>query len=146
MLQNLLNNKLKIVQIGLLVILLAAIRGFENELFYDPFLDFFKSENNTNYPIYNGFQLFGSLIFRYLLNSIISLTVLYIIFFEMAIVKFSAILYVAFFIILTFLFYIFLNYFDESHKMTLFYIRRFLIQPILLMLFIPAYYYQKKLK
>ncbi len=146
MLQKLLNNKFKLVQVVLLVLLLATIRGFENELFYDPFLGFFKSENTTNYPKYDGLHLFGSLIFRYLLNSIISLTILYIVFSEIDIIKFFAILYVVFFLILAIAFFIYINFFDEGHKMILFYIRRFLIQPILLILFIPAYYYQKKMK
>jgi exosortase F-associated protein len=146
MLQNLLNNKFKIVQFLLLMLLLALIRGFENELFYDPFLKFFKSENNTVYPDFDSKKLFINLFFRYSLNAIISLVILYVIFSEIAIVKFSAILYCVFFVILIFLFFIYFTYFDESHKMIVFYIRRFLIQPIFLMLFIPAYYYQKKIK
>lgn len=146
MLLKFLNNKLKLFQVVLLVIILAAIRGLENELFYDPFLSFFKSENNVNYPNYNGLHLFASLIFRYLLNSIISLAILYIVFSEIEIIKFSAILYVVVFLILASIFYIYLNFFDESHKMILFYIRRFLIQPIMLILFIPGFYYQKQLK
>ena len=36
--------------------------------------------------------------------------------------------------------------FGETNKMNLFYIRRFIIQPIFLILFIPAFYYQKKIK
>jgi exosortase F-associated protein len=146
MLQNLLNNKLKILQVLLLVILLATIRGYENEFFYDPFLNFFKSDSSSNYPVFDSGKLLTNLIFRYVLNSAISLVILYLIFSEMAIVKFSAVLYVVFFVILILIFFIFLNYFDESHKLILFYIRRFLIQPIFLMLFIPAHYYQKKIK
>ncbi len=146
MLQNLLHNKFKIVQVLFLVFLLALIRGFENELFYDPFIKFFKSENNTIYPDFDSKKLFLNLFFRYSLNTIISLCILYIIFSEIEIIKFSSILYVVFFVILIFLFFIYYTYFNENHKMIIFYIRRFLIQPILLMLFIPGYYYQKKLK
>ncbi len=146
MLQNLLNNKFKVLQVSLLVILLALIRGFENELFYDPFLNYYKSENNNGYPMYDSLELFGNIFFRYFLNTIISLAILFLIFSEMAIVKFSALLYIGFFVVLTLLFYLYLNFFDESHKMILFYIRRFLIQPIFLLLFIPGYYYQKKVK
>ncbi len=134
------------MQVLFLILLLALIRGFENELFYDPFLRYFKSENNTIYPDIDSKKLFINLFFRYLLNTIISLSILYLIFSEITIVKFSAILYLGFFVILIFLFFIYLSYFDESHKMILFYIRRFLIQPIFLMLFIPAYYYQKIIK
>lgn len=146
MLQNLLNNKLKIIQVLLLVILLVAIRGFENELFYDPFLNFFKSDSNSKYPDFESTSLFISLIFRFLLNSIVSLIILYVIFSEIEIIKFSAVLYFVFLVILLLFFYVCLYYFDESNKMILFYIRRFLIQPIFLMLFIPGFYYQKKIK
>lgn len=146
MLQNLLNNKFKIVPVVFLVFLLAGIRGYENELFYDPFLNYYKSENNNGYPIYDSLELFGNIFFRYFLNTIISLVILFLIFSDLAIVKFSALLYVGFFVVLSLLFYLYLNFFDESHKMILFYIRRFLIQPIFLLLFIPGYYYQKKVK
>jgi exosortase F-associated protein len=146
MLQKLLNNKIKLVQVVLLVILLATIRGYENDLFYDPFLSFFKSESTTKYPVFDSVKLFTNMIFRYLLNSLISLAILFIIFSEIGIVKFSAIIFLLFLVILLFLLYVYLSYFDESHKMILFYIRRFLIQPILLLLFIPGFYYQKKLK
>ena len=47
---------------------------------------------------------------------------------------------------LTFLlFFGYLNYTKNPNFMILFYIRRFLIQPLLLVLFIPAFFYQKKL-
>jgi exosortase F-associated protein len=39
-----------------------------------------------------------------------------------------------------------LTFFGEENKMTLFYIRRFLIQPIFILLFIPAFYYQFEIK
>lgn len=117
MLQNLLNNKLKVLQIIVLVILLALIRGFENELFYDPFLKFFRSEKNNVYPSFDIFRLCASLFLRYGINSIISLVILYLIFAEKAIVRFSAIMYACFFVFLMFLFLIFLFYFDESNKM-----------------------------
>ncbi|MFY7758816.1 MAG: exosortase F system-associated membrane protein, partial [Flavobacterium stagni] len=32
------------------------------------------------------------------------------------------------------------------HKVELFYLRRFLIQPLFLLLFVPAFYYQKRIK
>ena len=37
-----LNNKLRIIQLLFLVGLLVLVRTFENQLFYDPLLDFFK--------------------------------------------------------------------------------------------------------
>ncbi|MBF2082162.1 exosortase F system-associated protein, partial [Flavobacterium psychrophilum] len=51
---------------------------------------------------------------------------------------------ILFLVLLMIGFYIVLNFFDESQKTILFYIRRFIIQPIFILLFIPAFYFQKK--
>ena len=144
MLQKLLNNKLKIIQLILLVGLLVLIRAFENNLFYDPFLSYFKEEKISIYPEIASFNLFLSLFLRYFINTIISLAILYVIFKDFNLVKFSSILYTLFFVVLIISFYVILNFFDESHKTILFYIRRFIIQPIFILLFIPAFYFQKK--
>lgn len=142
MLQKVLNNKGIIVQLIFLVGLLALIRLFENQLFYDPFLNYFKAESTAAYPEINGVKLFVNLCFRYFLNTIVSLMILYVIFKDVTLVKFSTVLYLLFFIVLLIGFYVCLNHFDESHRMILFYIRRFLIQPIFILLFIPGFYFQ----
>jgi exosortase F-associated protein len=147
MLKKLLKNKVK-VGLGLILIgLLIAIRAFEDQLFYDPFLNYFK-DNYTNlpFPVINPIKLFLSLGFRYYLNSMISLALLYLLFKDTKIIKFTIFLYVLFgSILLISFFFIYLKLGEES-KMTLFYVRRFIIQPIFIMLFIPAFYYQNKMK
>lgn len=147
MLKNLLKNKVKIC-IGLfLIALLISIRAFENQLFYDPFLSYFKDDyTNLSLPIINPIKLFFSLGFRYYLNSMLSLALLYLIFKDSKIIKFSIFLYSLFGIILMVSFFFVWKFFGEESKMTLFYIRRFIIQPIFLILFIPAFFYQKKVK
>jgi exosortase F-associated protein len=144
MLQKLIENRTKIIQILFLVGLFVLIRAFEDQLFYDPFLSYFKTENASVYPKIDFLKLFLNLFYRYFLNTIISLGILYIIFKDLNLIKFSSVLYILFFIILTVLFYIFQNYLDESHKMILFYIRRFIIQPIFVLLFVPGFYFQKQ--
>ncbi len=145
MLQKIITNKYSIMQLIFLVGLLALIRSFEDELFYDPFLAYFKAENASTYPRFEAIKLFLSLFFRYFLNSIISLAILYILFKDAILLKFSTFLFLVFFIFLIFSFFIVLNYFDESYKMILFYIRRFIIQPIFVLLFIPGFYFQKRI-
>ena len=135
---------IKIIQLLFLVGLLILIRAFENQLFYDPFLDYFKLESNSVYPKFEALQLYGNFFLRYFFNSIISITILYLIFKEVSLVYFAAFLYTVFFVILIVLFYFFINYFDESQKLTLFYIRRFIIQPVFILLFIPGFYFQKQ--
>ncbi len=135
-------------QIPLLIFLLGllvSIRAFENEWFYDPFINYFQSEfSHLNYPNYNELFLFANWVFRYFLNSILTLVIIYVIFQEIQMVKFSALLLTVFLTFLLLGIFIILHYFDESQKMILFYVRRFLIQPLFLILFIPAFYYQKK--
>ena|SRR6478672_5185395 len=147
MLQKLLNNKTHVIIGIFLVGLLVAIRTFEDNLFYDPFLNYFKDTyTNLPLPAINPIKLFLSLGFRFYLNSIISLAILYLLFRDTKIVKFSTFLYMLFGTVLMIAFFFVLMKMGENHKMILFYIRRFIIQPIFLILFIPAFYYQKKIK
>lgn len=146
MLKNILKNKGKIVLGLILMTILIAIRAFESRWFYDPFLNYFKNDYLTNsLPIYNPIKLFFSMGFRYYLNSMISLALLYLLFKDSKIVKFSTLLYIVLGSTLMIAFFFTLKFFGEN-KMALFYIRRFIIQPIFLILFIPAFYYQKKVK
>jgi exosortase F-associated protein len=147
MLQQLLNNKKKIGWSLFLILLLVLIRAFEDQLFYDPFLNYFKTEYaHLAFPKINIIKLFLSLGIRFYLNSVVSLLLLYVLFADKQIVKFSALLYMILGSILMISFIFVLTFFAEESKMTLFYIRRFLIQPIFILLFIPAFYYQKKTK
>ena len=147
MLKNLFKNKLKVAAGLFLILFLVLIRAFEDTIFYDPFLDFFKSNyQNSHLPKLNIIKLFFSLGFRYYLTSIISLGLLRLLFNDAKIIKFSIFLYSLLGIILMVSFFFVLIKFGETNKMNLFYIRRFIIQPIFLILFIPAFYYQKKIK
>jgi exosortase F-associated protein len=144
MLQKLIKNKSKIGWSLFLVMLLVLIRAFEETLFYDPFLNFYKSEySHLPFPQINIFKLFFSLGMRFYLNSVISLFLLYVIFKDTKIVKFSILLYMILGSVLMISFIFVLTFFGEDNKMTLFYIRRFIIQPIFILLFIPGFYYQK---
>lgn len=147
MLKNLLNNKTNLFFVFLLVASLVAIRAFEDNIFYDPFLDYFKL-NYANLPLpnYNPIKLFVSLGFRFYLNSIVSLGLIYVLFKDSKIIKFSAFLYVFLGSVLLISFFFMIKVGGMENKMSLFYIRRFIIQPIFLIVFIPAFYYQKKMK
>lgn len=146
MLRNLLNDKRKIGWMLFLIFLLVLIRAFEETLFYDPFLDYFKSEYaHLEFPKINIVKLFFSLGIRFYLNSMISLFLLYVIFKDKEMVKFTAFLYMVLGSILMIGFMFTLTFFHHE-KMILFYIRRFLIQPIFILLFLPAFFYQRQIK
>ncbi len=147
MLQKILNNKLRFVQFLLLVVLLVLVRAFENQLFYDPFLDFFKKDfAKLRLPSFNSTQLFLGLLFRYTLNTVISLGIIYVIFKDVAMVKFAFVLYYFFYMILIVAFFYIVYFANENSNWVLFYVRRFLIQPIFVLLFVPGFYYQKQNK
>ncbi|MFE3866955.1 exosortase F system-associated protein [Flavobacterium sp. LS2P90] len=145
MLRKILNNKIRLAQFLFLVVLLALIRAFEDQLFYDPFLDYFKNDfANLPLPNFDPFQLFFGLLFRYTLNTVVSLGIIYVLFKEVQMLKFALVLYYFFFMFLIISFFFIIYYIKGHNNFALFYVRRFLIQPIFVMLFVPAFYYQKQ--
>ena len=138
------SKALKIILLIILFSLLAAIRYFENELFYDPYLAFFQNDYlYIDNPRREVFKLTTFTTLRYVLNTLISLVILFVIFRDRNIVKFSILIYVLAYLILLALFlYFVLNPKQEDYYL-FFNIRRFLIQPIILLLLLPAFYYQK---
>ncbi|SDZ94729.1 exosortase F-associated protein [Flavobacterium gillisiae] len=144
MLKTLLSNKLRVFLGLVLVVLFATIRAYEDQLFYDPFLNYFKSDFNAlPLPSYNPFHLLMGLLFRYGLNTILSLGLIYVLFRDSTMIKFASFLYAFFFVFFVSLFYTIIYFYGANNDMVLFYVRRFLIQPIFVILFIPAFYYQK---
>lgn len=124
--------------------LLILIRFFEHELFYDPYLTFF--ENDYLYidnPRREVLKLTVFTTLRYALNTLISLGILFLVFKDKSIIKFSALIYiVSFFILIILYLYFVINPRQEDYYL-FFNMRRFLIQPIILILLLPAFYYHK---
>lgn len=146
MIKKLIKNKSRVlIAIGALLAL-VAVRAFEQKLFYDPFLPFFKTEfQGKSLPDYEGFKLFLNTFLRYFLNTIFSILLIFQIFKEKKLVVFVSWLYLFLFVVLAII-YFGLLYSKTSDYLVLFYVRRFLIQPLFLVLFIPAFYYQIKSK
>jgi exosortase F-associated protein len=144
MLKILLTHKLRFIFVLLFVLLFVLIRVYEDSLFYDPFLNYFKSDFTAlPLPVYDSVRLFISLLFRYGLNTALSLGLIFSLFKDVEMVKFAAILYAFFFVVLIFSLYATIYFYEEHNNLLLFYVRRFLIQPIFILLFIPGFYYQK---
>jgi exosortase F-associated protein len=144
MLNKAFQNKGSIFIVGLLVFLLVFIRAFESQLFYDPFLKYFEGDYiKMPLPEFDDLKLFLGLFFRYFLNSTLSLGIIYFLFKDKEMIVFASILYLFLFLILIGGFYSILYFYGNQNNLLLFYVRRFLIQPLFLILFIPAFYYQK---
>lgn len=124
---------------------LILIRAFENFLFYDPYLKFFHNDYlYIDSPRREVLKLTLSTTMRYVINTLISLAVLYVFFKDWSIIKFSAIIYSISYLILILLFLYFVMNPRQEDYYIFFNIRRFLIQPLLLLLLLPAFYYQRK--
>lgn len=144
MFQNLLKHKVRVFLFLLAVLGFALIRNYENTLFYDPLLVFFKGEYATNsVPPLIEWKLYLHLFFRYFVNAVLSIFIIYVIFKNKNHVKLAAVLYLFFFILLLLVFILLIHFFDDR-VMAIFYVRRFLIQPLFLLLFIPGFYFQQQ--
>lgn len=131
--------------IVVLVTLLVLIRVFEQQLFYDPFLAFFQNDYlYMDSPRREVFKLTAFTSFRFLINTVLSLGILFAIFKDVSIIKFSALIYGVAYVVLMLLFLYFVINPKQDDYYLFFNIRRFLIQPLILLLLIPAFFYHKK--
>ena len=138
------SKPIRILIICLLFLLLFVIRGFAAELFYDPFIEYFQ--NNylyTKMPKINIWHLAVDMLFRYSLNSLVSLGIIWFVFQSKDYVKFSVFFLILAFVILIVSFVFLIGGFIESGYLLPFYIRRFIIHPLFLLLLLPAFYYQQ---
>ncbi|OYU83575.1 MAG: exosortase F system-associated protein [Flavobacterium sp. BFFFF2] len=124
---------------------LIALRALDTAVFYDPIGPYFRGEfQQTPLPYFNPFLLFLSTAFRYYLNSLFSMALIYVWFPQRKPLKFSALLFITIGSLVLIGYLFILQFFGNEHKMLVFQLRRFLAYPILVMIFLPALYYQKK--
>lgn len=135
---------LQLFSVFVLVILLVLIRYFEDQLFYDPYLIFFKNDYlYIDSPRRETLRLVLSTTLRFTLNTIISLGIIWVLFKDWGAVKFSAVLYGVAYVLLMMLFLYFVVNPRQEDYYLFFNVRRFLIQPIILLILVPAFYYQR---
>ena len=144
MIQKILKHKTQIFLVILAIVGFALIRNYEEDLFYDPFIGFFKNDFfNQELPQFLEWKLLLHLFLRYVVNTILSLFIIYILFRNKGFLKLASVLYIVFFVILMLSFLVVIHFFSDQ-LMVLFYIRRFIIQPLFLLLFIPGFYFQQQ--
>jgi len=138
------DKKYRILIILFLFFVLTLVRAFQHQLFYDPFIEYFKNDYLYNpMPAFSGSKLLISLIFRYGINTIISLIIIYIAFWNMGFVKFALKFYMIAFVLLSITFFIILKGELANGYLFAFYVRRFLIHPLFILLLLPAFYYKQ---
>ncbi len=125
---------------------LISVRIFEEQLFYDPFLNYFHEANkNAEFPDFTWGKLIWNYLFRFFLNLIISAAVIYFIF-KNKDWTFQAVVLMILVFIITFSLYLYCIHTQfEIGYLFSFYMRRFVIQPLILLLIIPLFYYRKHL-
>ena len=134
----------RIIGISILVVLLVLIRMFEGILFYDPLIEYFHSDYHHNLlPEYDFSKLIMSMSLRFWLNSAISLLILYVGFVEYNIAKFASVLYIILYVVGFIVFSILLYNLENMDYIYLFYVRRFLIHPMFVIILLPAFYYYR---
>ena len=137
-------NKLLRYSIAFVLLLgLISVRIFEEKLFYDPLLDYFHNANRTTLPPLNTLNLFVNVMFRFLLNLLLTVFIVKMIFWKQNYVKFTIIVGIITLAILLPLYAYMVNNGLNFGETIFFYVRRFLIQPMLLIILIPCFYYQE---
>ena len=129
--------------IGLLVCVLALIRLYEYRFFYDPFMYFFERAFQEQQEFHFPPRMFFNVFLRFLLNTVVSLSILYVAFKNTGIIKFAAVIYAGFFVALFPLFIYLMHHVTHDDYLAAFYVRRFLAHPVLILILLPAFYYYR---
>ena len=134
----------KIFLILILFLFLFLIRAFEAELFYDPLIVYFQNDYlYKSIPKIDEWKLVIDMLWRYVINSLITLGIIALIFKKKEYIKFSGFFLMLAFMLLIIVFSFLIKDGFKSGYLFPFYIRRFIIHPIFLFLLLPAFYYQK---
>ncbi|MGC4128726.1 MAG: exosortase F system-associated protein [Bergeyella sp.] len=126
---------------------LIGVRAVEDSIFYDPFLDYFHEANKkAALPEFEWGKLILCHLFRFALNLIFSLIIVHFIFKRKDWTIQAGILICLVFAV-TFPIYLYCIYENfEIGFLFSFYMRRFVIQPLILLLIIPMFYYRRKME
>ena len=122
---------------------LALVYVGQKKLFYDPFLDFIYNPVSDNYPDLAIGKYVLSKILRFLANDGLAILIIYGFFGPGKYVKFAA--YVLLFGLLALLpiyLVLVIFYYQETYAF-LNHLHRLVLNPVLMMLLIPAFYMQK---
>ncbi len=126
---------------------LIGVRVLQENLFYDPLLSYFHEANRTAvFPDFNWTKLIISHLFRFLLNLIFSAMIIHG-FFLNGKWTLQGVIMICLVFVVTFPLYLYCvsTKFEIGYLFS-FYMRRFVIQPLILLLIIPMFYYRKHIQ
>lgn len=122
---------------------LVLIRFYENKYFYDPFMHFLDTAFVGIEMSTFKTSMFFNLLFRFLLNTIISLLILWVAFRNREILKVSGLIYLIAGVVLFPLFIYLMQQVQVDNYLAAFYVRRFLAHPLLILILLPAFIYYR---
>lgn len=132
------------VLVVLLIMGLVAVRGFEDVLFNDPLKNYFNSDFQLRpVPAVSTLEQLAITSLRFLLNMVLSLWILWFLYKEISYINASLWVYLFAYVLLIGSFYFLLSVNSDLGKMGLFYVRRFLIHPLLLFVLVAGFYFLK---
>ncbi len=135
------------VMIIILVVGLVCVRAFEVALFQDPLQSYFLGDfQKYAFPEISIFKLIALTSFRYLINTVISLWILWFLYKKNRFINAALWVYLFAFVILMSLFVILFQTSGDLGKMAFFYTRRFLIHPVILFVLVAGFYFLKSKK
>lgn len=139
-------KNLKWLFVVLGVLGLIGVRFLENKIFYDPFINYFHEANkDAIFPDFIWEKLIFSHLFRFFLNLFFSAMIVQFLFLkkEWAV---QAIVMILLVFAATFPIYLYCisTKFEVGYLFS-FYMRRFVIQPLILLLIVPLFYYRKQI-
>lgn len=125
---------------------LIGVRFMEDRLFYDPFIHYFRSANPfLEPPTFEWGKLIVNHLFRFILNITFSAIIIQFMFKNLRwTLQGIVLISLVFAIVLPIYFYCVHTQFEIGYLFS-FYMRRFVIQPLILLLIIPMFYYRKKI-
>lgn len=126
----------------LLIIGLILVRRFENILFYDPFIKYFAFSGKY-FPELDLAKFNASTTLRFAINTLLTVLIIWFIFWKRNYVRFSILVIIIGFVFLLPLYNYLISTKFSSGEMIFFYVRRFLIQPMFVLILIPCFYYQE---
>ncbi|MBS1548667.1 MAG: exosortase F system-associated protein [Bacteroidetes bacterium] len=136
---------LSILGVVIGVLGLIGIRVVEDRIFYDPFLNYFHESNaNTEFPAFSWFQLILSHLGRFVLNLLFSLVIVQSLFRNIQWTLQALIMIVLVFVITLPVYLVCVYHQFEIGYLFSFYVRRLVIQPLIVLLIVPMFYYRRQ--
>ena len=123
---------------------LVLLRPIGEAILYDPLEIYFKNDYLTlPLPEMNLLLLGLSVSLKYVLNAFFSLLIIRFALMNREYTEFATKIYSWLYIILIIFFFVLIVWEPINSRLLLFYVRRFIMHPLFILILIPAFYYQE---